>query len=189
MKVPIPAQCAQQNNGLKIVCAQRGRRIIFLNPKCRTVTRYTIDDCAPLRKSLAPCKLCDFVVLAAWRSEEHYVELKGKNVEHALLQLESSLQQLNLGQRLGVGVHRLGAQRDAVHVSATAGADKEVSARVNGVESWIGVCHRPPSASATEVTGCIYFVLLPHCRRRGQFVRHIGVVVGLLLVALPSQLQ
>ena len=92
MKVAIPPECTQRNTGAEIVCAERGRKIRFLNPNNREVFRHLIDRCERLRGLLGhpACKLCDYLVVD-WRSEEHYVELKGANVEHALCQLESTI--------------------------------------------------------------------------------------------------
>jgi hypothetical protein len=100
MKVAIPKECSQQSNRREIVCAEKGRKIKFLNPNGRRVVRHAIDRCLELRKSLdqSTCKLCDFVVVD-WRSEEHYVELKGANVEHALRQLASTIPQLRSAAR------------------------------------------------------------------------------------------
>lgn len=94
MKVLIPQECTQRNTGAEIVCAERGRKISFLNPNKREVFRHVIDRCEKLRASLGhpACKLCDYLVVDC-RSEEHYVELKGANVEHALSQLESTIPQ------------------------------------------------------------------------------------------------
>jgi hypothetical protein len=95
MKVSIPDQCATRGAMKRIVCAEEGRKITFINPKNRAVVKYSIDSCAPLRRHLADrtCKLCDFIIVD-WREEEHYIELKGKNVGHALKQLESTIRQL-----------------------------------------------------------------------------------------------
>jgi hypothetical protein len=103
MKVSIPDQCADHRKVERIVCAEQGRKITFLNPKKRPVVKYSIDSCAPLRRHLADgtCKLCDFVVID-WRKDEHYVELKGRNVGHALKQLESTILQLRSEGAVGV---------------------------------------------------------------------------------------
>jgi hypothetical protein len=95
MKVQIPRECTVSQSGKEIVCAEKGRKITFLNPNQRTVGKHTIDGCQRLRTFLsdANCKLCDFLVVD-WRCEEHYVELKGKNVEHALRQLQSTIIQV-----------------------------------------------------------------------------------------------
>jgi hypothetical protein len=96
MKVQIPRECTVTQSSPEIVCAEKGRKIIFLNPSKKVVRKHTIDGCQRLRAFLSDsnCKLCDFLVVD-WRSEEHYVELKGKNVEHALLQLQSTISQIS----------------------------------------------------------------------------------------------
>ena len=94
MKGRIPPECEEQARGEKVVCAERGRKITFLKPATRTVVKWRIDGCAALRRSLGRnLKLCDYLVVD-WRSEEHYVELKGRNVEHALEQLGSTVKAL-----------------------------------------------------------------------------------------------
>src|SRR5260221_14091990 len=89
-----PIECTNHSTDAKVVCKAKGRAITFLNPKRRPVTRYLIDDCARLRTSLSQSntKLCDFLVVDS-RCDEHYVELKGKHVEHALRQLEATIPQ------------------------------------------------------------------------------------------------
>ncbi len=84
-------------NGLRIVCEENGRRIIFHNPGRHTVIRYLIDNCKKLRETLqdGSCKLCDYLVID-WRDVEHYVEIKGKDVTHALRQLESTIPQFRI---------------------------------------------------------------------------------------------
>jgi len=93
MKIEIPCHCAHKSNGQFIVCAEKGRKISFLNPNKRAIVRFSIDGCSGLREIIKKpgCKLCDFLVVD-WRANEHYVELKGCNVEHALKQLESTIE-------------------------------------------------------------------------------------------------
>ena len=95
MKVQIPRECTETQSGEEIVCAEKGRKMTFLNPYHHPVAKHAVDGCQRLRALLsdANCRLCDFLVVD-WRSEEHYVELKGKNVEHALLQLQSTILEL-----------------------------------------------------------------------------------------------
>lgn len=96
MKVAIPEECTNANSGPQIVCQAKGRKMIFSNPNRRAIIRYLIDDCETLRAALnnAACKLCDYIVID-WRKQEHFVELKGCNVEHALKQLESTIPQFS----------------------------------------------------------------------------------------------
>ena len=71
--------------------------------------------------------------------------ISSRTSSNALRHDTSAVSRMPSCQGLGVGVHRLFAQRDAVHVPAAAGADKDVPTRVNGVKGGIRVCHRPPS--------------------------------------------
>ena len=95
MRTPIPPECTQNVNHAEIVCSEKGRKIKFLNPNKRVVSRFTIDACDDLRALIdsSNCKLCDFLVID-WRNEGHLIELKGKKVEHALKQLESTIERV-----------------------------------------------------------------------------------------------
>jgi len=42
---------------------------------------------------------------------------------------------------------------------------------------------------AAELPGCTFLVPLPHRRRQPQVLRHMSMVIGLLLVALASELK
>ena len=97
MRTPIPPGCTQNVNHAEIVCMEKGRKIKFLNPRKRNVSRFTIDACASLRALLgsSSCKLCDFLVID-WRKEGHLIELKGAKVEHALKQLESTIERVEV---------------------------------------------------------------------------------------------
>ena len=91
MRIAIAPECTVSGKHPLIVCAEKGRKIVFHNPNRRIVTRHTVDNCKAFRDSLEKqCKLCDFLVID-WRNDEHYVELKGSNVEHALEQLISTI--------------------------------------------------------------------------------------------------
>jgi hypothetical protein len=62
--------------------------MVFQNAK--GARKIRIDDCVPIQ---GPA--CDYLVVAS-DGREHFVELKGKNVEHAIKQLESTIPQLSL---------------------------------------------------------------------------------------------
>jgi len=96
MKVLIPAECAMPSRDKEIVCQENRCKITFVNKTRRKVIKYGIDGCPRLRALLQDpqCKLCDFLLVVESRGEEHYIELKGKNVKQALNQLESTIRQL-----------------------------------------------------------------------------------------------
>lgn len=95
-KVPIPVECRTTVTDSEVVCREKGRKMRFLNPARTQIDRVSIDECRGLRESLLDpkCKLCDFLVLSA-EQDEHFVELKGKNVEHAIKQLASTIPQIS----------------------------------------------------------------------------------------------
>jgi hypothetical protein len=88
----VPEVCRTLTRETKIVFSEKGRRMLFLNPRRMPLERCRIDSCPELRQQLSiqDSKLCDFC-LVDWRPEEHFIELKGKNVDHALRQLEATL--------------------------------------------------------------------------------------------------
>ena len=96
MKVQIPRECTAPPSGKEIVClGQKDGGDTFLNPNQKVVWKHTIDGCQQLRASL-PDGTADFVTSLLWiGGAEHYVELKGKNVEHALHQLRSTISQIS----------------------------------------------------------------------------------------------
>jgi hypothetical protein len=98
MKVHIPAACAKRSRNSRIVCDENRRKLTFINSAGHEVIKYSIDGCSLLRDLLQDpsCKLCDFLVVVESLCEEHYVELKGRRVEHALHQIESTILQLSL---------------------------------------------------------------------------------------------
>lgn len=63
-----------------------GRSVVFLNPKRKSARRIRMDGC------LAPAgsKAADYVI-SLLAVVDVIVELKGKNVDHAVLQIEATL--------------------------------------------------------------------------------------------------
>ena len=85
MGVPIPTNCKKVENGPTIVCKEKGRKMVFINSARKQVEKIRVDGCV-LRQVLA----CDFLVIE-YSGSEHFIELKGKNVAHALKQLEATI--------------------------------------------------------------------------------------------------
>ena len=99
MSVKIPRECTEPISAPRIVCKEKGRTMTFLNGARRAVLRHKVDSCAELRHLLedshpgSQVRLCDYLVVEQ-NSTEHYVELKGKDVEHAVKQIESTIRHL-----------------------------------------------------------------------------------------------
>jgi len=85
MSTSIPAKCTTTTNGPVVVCEERGRKMIFRNRARSNVQKIRVDGCV-----LCQTKACDFLVIGG-SSEEHFIELKGRNVEHALEQLAATI--------------------------------------------------------------------------------------------------
>jgi hypothetical protein len=70
----------------KIVCEENNRKMIFHNPSAATVEKLRIDGC---RIKDSSQRRCDYLVIA--NNKFHFVELKGKNIKHAIEQIEAML--------------------------------------------------------------------------------------------------
>ena len=86
-------ECEQINKNPKIVLSDLGSKnkqskFRLENQKKAKVKVVRVDDCA-IKQGLR----CDYLLILP-NNLEIYVELKGKNVEHAVKQLESSIKQL-----------------------------------------------------------------------------------------------
>jgi hypothetical protein len=73
-----------------IVLKEKKSRITFLNPRRNTVRRVVIDDCV-ITEGLR----CDYLLIND-SSVEHFVELKGSDVRHALAQLERTIKHVSV---------------------------------------------------------------------------------------------
>lgn len=86
----IPQQCCEIKN-YKVITLHENRSIFnFYNPNRKNVTCVVVDGCAIINGPK-----CDHLLIDA-NLVEHFVELKGSDVKHALLQLERSIEQLGV---------------------------------------------------------------------------------------------
>lgn len=72
-----------------LVLEENKRKCIFLNPRNKALTKVIVDGC-----QITEGTRCDFLVLDSLTSE-YYIELKGKDIPHAIEQLESAIKQLS----------------------------------------------------------------------------------------------
>lgn len=63
-------------------------KMCFANPRNRVVTRIIVDNCA-IQDGLR----CDFMIIDH-KLLEHYVELKGRQIAHACIQIEETIKKL-----------------------------------------------------------------------------------------------
>lgn len=81
--------CTTETTDRILVLEENKRKCIFSNPQNHILTRVVVDGCQ-ITKGIK----CDFLVLDH-EENEYFVELKGKDIPHALEQLESTIKQLS----------------------------------------------------------------------------------------------
>lgn len=89
----IPQQCVRITKDHKIALEEKASKIILVNDQRATVTIIQVDGCA-INEGVR----CDFLVVSALH-KEHFIELKGGNIDHALAQLERSIEILSVDQQ------------------------------------------------------------------------------------------
>jgi hypothetical protein len=82
-------KCRVTNNNKIYVFAENQSKLTIENPKALTSTRIVVDGCEINDTGIK----CDFMLLPP--SEEFYIELKGQDIEHALKQIERTMQLLS----------------------------------------------------------------------------------------------
>lgn len=78
--------CAHYKIDKEIVLKENRSKITFLNPHQEQILVVRIDGCMVKDERLR----CDYG-LVPWEGVEIYVELKGSDIDHAIKQLESSI--------------------------------------------------------------------------------------------------
>lgn len=80
--------CVQTVNDKKIVLKQKRSKITFNNPNNKNVKKIEIDNCV-----ITEGERCDYLIITD-DNIEHYIELKGCDVEHALSQITTTIRKL-----------------------------------------------------------------------------------------------
>ncbi len=80
-------ECIEKTNDKKIVCKEKKQIIIFYNDQRKDVLKIRVDGC-----QITVGKKCDYLV--EHDTIQNYIELKGKNLSYAFLQLEETIKQL-----------------------------------------------------------------------------------------------
>lgn len=94
--IEIPSVCVARTTDSNIVFRENKARICFLNSNRKPYDRITVDGCV-IREG----NKCDFLLASCEYGDQYFVELKGENLEHAIIQLESTFTRL-LDSREGV---------------------------------------------------------------------------------------
>jgi len=89
----ISNRCKTATSSSKIVCEEKASKITFVNASHQEVIKILVDGCA-----ITEGARCDYLVLNG-QGKEHFVELKGSDVSHAVEQLEASINILSANPR------------------------------------------------------------------------------------------
>lgn len=81
--------CTFETTDKLLVVKERKSKCIFSNPNRHTLTKVIVDGC-----QITDGVKCDYLILDHCRNE-YFVELKGKDLPHAVEQLEATIQQLS----------------------------------------------------------------------------------------------
>ncbi|MBD3587917.1 hypothetical protein [Bacteroides sp. GM023] len=81
--------CTREVTDKIVVVKEKKCKCIFLNPNQYSLTKITVDGC-----QITEGIKCDYLILDHCHNE-YFVELKGKDLPHAVEQLEASIQQLS----------------------------------------------------------------------------------------------
>lgn len=82
-------KCTIETTDKLLVLEENKRKCVFSNPDSQALLKVIIDGC-----QITEGKRCDFLVLDS-QNNEYFVELKGKDIPHAIEQLESTIKQLS----------------------------------------------------------------------------------------------
>lgn len=81
--------CIKQTNDSQIKFEENRKKIVFINTQRLRYQRVQIDGCA-IKKGAK----CDNLLVSADEKEEYYVELKGKDIKHAIEQIECTIDKI-----------------------------------------------------------------------------------------------
>ena len=81
--------CTTEITDRILVLEENKRKCVFSNPQNNILTKVVVDG-----SQITEGVKCDFLVLDH-NANEYFVELKGKDIPHALEQLESTIKQLS----------------------------------------------------------------------------------------------
>ena len=85
----VPGRCVKETDQSVIKFEEKKSIVRFKNPQRLTYKLVQVDGCA-LKEGVK----CDNMLCSADEREEHYVELKGQDVKHAIEQLAVTIEKL-----------------------------------------------------------------------------------------------
>ena len=86
----IPCACIRQTSNPLIVFKEKKAKITFQNTDHKEYQHITVDGCV-----IKEGNKCDFLLVSNEYGDQYFVELKGEDVNHAVEQLEASMELLD----------------------------------------------------------------------------------------------
>lgn len=83
------ANCTVETTDKLLVLEENKCKCVFRNPQNEVLIKIIVDGC-----QITEGIRCDYLVLDHQKNE-YYIELKGKDIPHAIEQLEASIKQLS----------------------------------------------------------------------------------------------
>ena len=87
--IVIPSICTEKTSDSQIVFRENKARLSFVNSQHKAYDKITVDGCV-LREG----NKCDFLLVSSEFGDQYFVELKGENLNHAIVQLEATFEKL-----------------------------------------------------------------------------------------------
>lgn len=85
----IPLACVELTSAPQIVFKEKKAKISFLNNGHNAYRRIKVDGCV-----LKEGNKCDFLLVSDEYGDQYFIELKGEDLNHAVTQLETSIDKL-----------------------------------------------------------------------------------------------
>jgi hypothetical protein len=86
----IHTSCIKSSNGSIISVSENGKRFVINNKYKKTIEIIHVDGCAITNNAIR----CDYIIIER-NTLCHIIELKGKNISHALAQLSATINHFN----------------------------------------------------------------------------------------------
>lgn len=85
-------ECSQRVKHKLIVFEEKRSKLTIINKKGLQVIRVKVDNC-----EITEGIRCDYLLIA--KKVEHFIELKGQDIDHAIKQIKSSIRELSTDLR------------------------------------------------------------------------------------------
>lgn len=86
------SNCVEIVDHPNVKVEENGKKFIALNPNRKEVLRIKIDGCVINDNTT---NKCDFLIIDTQKDNAYFIELKGKNVKHAIKQLTDTIEKIN----------------------------------------------------------------------------------------------